>query len=77
MTGVILFNYAFSITIPSWLNEKKSSVSVNQVIWSATILSSIIYISFGILASISFASINSNMLIILASKQVSIIESVF
>jgi amino acid permease len=31
LAGVVLFNYAFSITVPSWLNEKKKDVSVNQV----------------------------------------------
>ena len=28
---MVLFNYAFSVTVPSWLNEKRSDVSVNQV----------------------------------------------
>ena len=31
VAGVVLFNYAFSVTVPSWLNEKRSDVSVNQV----------------------------------------------
>lgn len=70
LAGVVLFNYAFSITVPSWLNEKLPAVNVNQIIWTSTILSSIIYISFGSLAAFSFEHAGSNLLILLSSSKV-------
>ena len=33
MAGVILFNFAYTVTVPAWLNEKKPEVSVNKTIW--------------------------------------------
>ena len=44
LAGVVLFNYAYIVTVPSWLNEKQNSVSVNKTIWTASTLSSAIYI---------------------------------
>ena len=73
LAGVVLFNYAFSITIPSWLNEKKDDVSVNAVVWSSTIVCTLIYVSFGVLAAMSFIEKPDNILIILASQKVSIV----
>lgn len=43
LAGVVLFNYAYIVTVPSWLMEKKNDVSVNATIWSASTLSSLIY----------------------------------
>jgi hypothetical protein len=31
--GVAIFNFCLSLTIPSWMNEKKSTVGVNGVVW--------------------------------------------
>ena len=45
LAGVVLFNYAYIVTVPSWLIEKKNDVSVNTTIWSASTLSSVIYLS--------------------------------
>jgi hypothetical protein len=30
LMGIVLFNYAYSITVPAWLTEKKEHVSVNK-----------------------------------------------
>lgn len=43
LAGVVLFNYAYIVTVPSWLMEKKNSVSVNGTLWGASTLSSAIY----------------------------------
>lgn len=43
LAGVVLFNYAYIVTVPSWLNEKQNGVSVNSTIWHASTLSSAIY----------------------------------
>ena len=70
LAGVVLFNYAFSITVPSWLNEKLPEVNVNRIIWTCTLLASCIYISFGALAAASFENAGSNLLILLSSSKV-------
>lgn len=72
LAGVILFNFAYSITVPAWLMEKKTHVSVNRTVWSAGILSSILYIAFGLLGAMSFQQVGPNLLVLLASKKVSL-----
>lgn len=70
LAGVVLFNYAFSITVPSWLSEKDQSVSVNKAVWSASTAASAIYIIFGITGAMAFEGVGSNILIVLASNKV-------
>lgn len=47
MCGVILFNYPYVVSVPSWLHDKEENVSVNKTIWLTTALSTIIYLTFG------------------------------
>ena len=74
--GVVLFNYAFSITVPSWLTEKNPSVSVNRTIWTASTMASLIYILFGIMGAMSFDDVSVNMLVLLTSGKVSIADKI-
>lgn len=76
LAGVVLFNYAFPVTVPSWLNEKMPSVSVNRTIWTGTVLSSFIYISFGLSAAFSFEHAGPNLLILLSSSQVHLVTRI-
>jgi len=54
VVGVVMFNFAFVTTIPSWINIKKKEVSVQKSLWTSTITSVIIYILIGYTAAISF-----------------------
>jgi hypothetical protein len=54
--GVILFNYAFSVTVPAWLEEKKTHVSVNRTIWGASSLATALYVTFGVMGAMCFAA---------------------
>ena len=54
VAGVVLFNYAFSVTVPSWLNEKRSDVSVNKTIWGASAVCSVVFVTFGLFAATAF-----------------------
>lgn len=68
--GVVLFNYAYVVTVPSWLNEKSRDVSVNKTVWGAIGMSSFLYITFGIMAAVCFKSgVPADILTLLASKQ--------
>ena len=44
--GTCVFNYAFIVTVPSWVNEKKPGISINKSIWSALLPA---FISFTLL----------------------------
>lgn len=70
LAGIVLFNFAYIITVPSWLNEKKDTVSVNKVIWNSALLSTCLYILFSFMAASAFSQINADMLIILTSPKV-------
>jgi len=52
--GTILFNFGFVTTIPSWVNEKKPSVSVNKTVWYATTLCLVIFYVIGIPGAMAF-----------------------
>jgi hypothetical protein len=49
---------------------------VNKVIWMSTSFTAIIYISFGIMAAMSFDDVGTNILVILASKEVNLFTRV-
>lgn len=70
LAGVVLFNYAFVITVPAWLNEKMDHVSVNKIVWGASTTASIVYAAFGIMGAMTFQGIGGNALIILTSRKV-------
>ena len=41
--GTIVFNYAYVVTIPSILNEKKKDVGINKSLWISTAASTVIF----------------------------------
>ena len=41
--GACVFNYAFIVTVPSWVNEKKPKISINKSIWSALLPAMVIF----------------------------------
>jgi len=74
--GVIIFNFAFVVTIPSWVNEKKPGVSVNKAMWSSTISSCAGYILVGLLGSWAYAHVPANFLSALGSKLTPVVTRV-
>ena len=70
LVGVVLFNYAYSITIPSWLTEKQHHVSVNNTIWSCNAMATFIYLAFGFMGAMTFDKVGPNLLVLLASSKV-------
>lgn len=74
VAGVVLFNYAYCITVPSWLAEKNPSVPVNSTIWMSTSFSTVLYLIFGYMAARSFNSeeISGNILELLTSPKVGV-----
>lgn len=70
LAGVVLFNFAFIITLPAWLIEKKTSVNPNTVIWSTSIYCSFLYITFGLFAAAAYGPGSGKMIALLASSEV-------
>ena len=62
MLGVILFNYGLAMAIPAWLSEKKKNVQVSTIIHGSTILSTLLYVSVGVLGAMAIPNVNANML---------------
>lgn len=58
-----MFAYTYVVTIPSWCNEKKPSVSINKSIWISSTTSTMAYIIFGLLGAWTFPNmVDSNLL---------------
>ena len=55
MVGTVLYNYAFVMTVPSWLNERRRNVSVDVSLWASTALSTVTYILIGLLGALSYS----------------------
>ena len=62
LLGVVLFNFAFLVTIPSWLNEKVPKVNPHKVIWYSSGISSIMFIVVGWLGGLVMKSAPENLL---------------
>lgn len=62
LLGVVLFNFALAIAIPSWLFERHPSVSVPLVIHGSSILSTVLYILVGATGALAIPNVSDNML---------------
>jgi len=65
--GLAMFAYAYVVTIPSWLNEKKHGVNVNSAVWWPALVGFLMKLFVGLLGSWAFAHPTSNILTNLAS----------
>lgn len=62
LLGVVLFNFALAIAIPSWLFERHPSVNVPLVIHGSSILATILYIIVGATGALAIPHVSDNML---------------
>lgn len=60
--GVVLFNFALTIAIPAWLYEREPHVDVPTVIYGSSLISTAMYISIGLLGSLTMPNVSENML---------------
>jgi len=61
--GIVLYNYAMAITVPSWINEKLPSVSVNRTLWGGSIAATVMYIVFGFIGAAASPDARSDILV--------------
>ena len=69
---MVIFNFAFCVTVPSWLNEKAPAVSVNRCFWTSTLTATTLYTCVGILGALAFPRVPENMLDLLLSSAVGV-----
>ena len=67
--GNILFNYAYIVTIPSWVNEKDPSVSIHRSIWSSLSLGILSFVLIGWFGAAAFQGDQSDLLAALSSPK--------
>jgi hypothetical protein len=58
--GVVIFSYAFVITVPSWINEKAPNVSTNKSVWYSCFVGMFLKGSIGYLAAITYPNMANN-----------------
>eukprot|EP00392_Amoebophrya_sp_AT5.2_P004872 g4881.t1 len=74
LMGTVMSNFAVAIIVPSWLNEKKPSVSVNETIWFSMGICVAIYLVVGLLGAAYFGHLlteESNFLSVMIHRSAS------
>ncbi len=67
LIGNILFNFAFIVAIPSWVNEKKPDVSVKQSVWGSTLLATATFIAIGLMGPMAYHFGDEDLLSVFSS----------
>ncbi|EGC36373.1 hypothetical protein DICPUDRAFT_31960 [Dictyostelium purpureum] len=60
IVSIFVFSWAYPMFIPSWVNEKKDSVSVNKAVWSSGIFSWFGYLFIGWLGACAYGNLGSD-----------------
>lgn len=60
VVGIAVFAYAYVVTIPSWVNEKKPSVNVNKAVWVPAVLGLFLKLLAGLLGAWAFDLVLNN-----------------
>eukprot|EP00434_Breviolum_minutum_P004230 symbB.v1.2.003728.t2/scaffold176.1/size287750/10 len=55
LIGTVLFNFAFSSALPSWVNEKKADVPVGVTFWTTMSFVVVLYSIVGIIGGMAYA----------------------
>ncbi|KAG1622615.1 hypothetical protein G6F45_011096 [Rhizopus arrhizus] len=68
--GIVIFNYSFITTIPSWVNDLKPTANIHKCMWVSVIISTIFYIVLGILGAMAYQmDASSDILSILSANE--------
>lgn len=60
--GVVIFNFAFCVTIPGWLNEKAAHVDPRPVVWTASLAAACGYVAVGYAGGRAYGVASPNVL---------------
>ncbi|KAG8217068.1 hypothetical protein J3R82DRAFT_5067 [Butyriboletus roseoflavus] len=63
VAGFVLSNFSFVMTVPAWVNNTHPSVNIRLAVWTAVIISCLIYIPIGWMGGSTFVFPNSATLL--------------
>jgi hypothetical protein len=55
--GNILFNFGYVTTVPSWVNEKRPSVSTNKTLWVSTTACIGVFFGVGLIGALAYGDV--------------------
>ena len=64
-------NFAYVMTVPSWVNEKAPGVSINRSVWFSSVVVFLCYAVLGVAAAAAFGNLitkHSDFLTVLALR---------
>ena len=59
--GIIMLNYGFIFTVPSWVNLKQQHVNIQETVWLSTMVAMVYYILIGLIRTFIARSLSSNL----------------
>lgn len=68
--GNILFNFGYVTTVPSWVNEKRASVSVNKTLWVSTTACIGVFFAIGIIGALAYGDVLQGLVTNTCARQV-------
>ncbi|CAG8766920.1 10610_t:CDS:2, partial [Racocetra persica] len=54
VVGTVLFNYAFIVTVPSWVNDLDPKVPIRRSVFCSILISTSVYILLGLIGGMAF-----------------------
>lgn len=54
LVGLMMFNFSLAFSLPSWNNERKTSVSVQKTVGNSILIGSVTMVIIGVLAALAF-----------------------
>ncbi|KAI8984130.1 transmembrane amino acid transporter protein-domain-containing protein [Mycotypha africana] len=74
--GIVIFNYSYITTIPSWVNSLKPGVNIHKCMWVSVFISTIFYLVLGICGAMAYKMDPSSEILTVLSTQGSVASKV-
>ncbi|KAG1174804.1 hypothetical protein G6F70_002037 [Rhizopus microsporus] len=66
--GIVIFNYSYITTIPSWVNSLKPNVNIHKCMWISVAISTIFYLVLGVLGAMAYQMTASSDILSILSQ---------
>ncbi|KAI8994781.1 hypothetical protein BDB01DRAFT_902473 [Pilobolus umbonatus] len=74
--GIVIFNFSFITTIPSWVNSLREDVNIHRCLWISIIISTLFYIVLGVCGAMTYRMDSSSDILNILNSQGSTISKV-
>lgn len=68
--GIVIFNYAYIVAVPSLRSDSKQDVNFNAATWGGVAFMMVMYIVYGYLGALSFPQVADNLLVSILQPEV-------